>query len=65
MISVTRLNGTEVLVNDDLIEFLEKTPETVISMNDGKKLTVKESAEEVLQRIVAFRRKVSLPDVKE
>ena len=64
MISVTRLNGAELVVNDDLIEFIERTPETVLSMNDGKKVTVKESVEEVLGRIVSFRKSVALPEVK-
>jgi flagellar protein FlbD len=63
MISVTRLNGAELVVNDDLIEFIERTPETVLSMNDGKKVTVKESVEEVLGRIVSFRKSVALPEV--
>jgi flagellar protein FlbD len=64
MISVTRLNGVELLVNDDLIEFIERTPETVLTMTEGKKVTVKESVEELLSRIVSFRRSVGLPEVK-
>jgi flagellar protein FlbD len=65
MITVTRLNGTELVVNDEQIEFLEKTPETVISLTTGKKITVRETTEEVLKRIVEFRRQCSLPEVKE
>ena len=64
MISVTRLNGAELVVNDDLIEFIERTPETVLSMKEGKKVTVKESVEDVLSRIVSFRKSVALPEVK-
>ena len=64
MIKVTRLNGIELIVNDDLIEFIERTPETVLSLPDGKKVTVKESSEEVLQKIIEFRRKASLPEVR-
>ena len=52
MITVTRLNGAELVVNDDLIEFIERTPETVLTLTEGKKITVKESVEEVLDRIV-------------
>jgi flagellar protein FlbD len=63
MIHVTRLNGSDLVVNDDLIEFIERTPETVLSLSDGKKVTVKESVEEVLNRIVSFRKSVSLPEV--
>jgi flagellar protein FlbD len=64
MIHVTRLNGSELVVNDDLIEFIERTPETVLSMTEGKKITVKESVDEVLERILAFRRSLGLPEVK-
>jgi flagellar protein FlbD len=64
MINVTRLNGSELVVNAELIEFIERTPETVLSMRDGRKVTVKESVEDVLNRIVSFRRSLGLPEVK-
>ena len=63
MITVTRLNGSELVVNDDLIEFIERTPETVLSICEGKKITVKESAEEVIKRIINFRRSAGLPEI--
>ena len=65
MIKVTRLNGSEYYVNDDLIEFLESTPETVLTMTDGKKQTVKETPAELLGRIVEFRRLAALPPLLE
>lgn len=58
MISVTRLNNTEFFVNPDLIEFIEETPNTVVSMSTGKKIVVSESAKELEDRIVAYRQKV-------
>ena len=61
MIKLSRLNGTEVWINQDHIHFLERTPETVLSMSDGKKVTVKETPEEVIQRVVEFRRLLVLP----
>ena len=64
MITVTRLNGAELVVNDDLIEFIERTPETVLTMTEGKKVTIKESAEEVLAKIISFRKSVALPEVR-
>ncbi len=64
MIKVTRLNGSEFWVNQDHIQFLERTPETVLSLSDGKKVTVKEAPDEVLKMIIAFRRQV-LPPVRE
>ena len=42
MIEVTRLNGTTVLINSDLIETVEETPDTVISLTTGKKFIVKD-----------------------
>jgi flagellar protein FlbD len=64
MIKVTRLNGAELVVNDDRIEFIERTPETVLTLTEGKKVTVKESVDEVFERIVSFRRSVGLPELK-
>lgn len=55
MIKVTRLNGTEMMVNSDLIEIMEETPDTVISLITGRKLVVKESVEVLRSRVIAFR----------
>jgi flagellar protein FlbD len=62
MIKVTRLNGSEFWVNQDHIQFLERTPETVLSLSDGKKVTVKESAEDVIAKVLEFRR-LAVPPV--
>lgn len=58
MIEVTRLNGELLSINEDLIEFMEETPDTVISFLTGKKLVVKENKKEIEQKIVAFKRKI-------
>ena len=55
MIWVTRLNGSEIVVNADLIEVVESTPDTVVTLVDGKKYVVHESAQEVVDRVRAFR----------
>ena len=55
MIPVTRLNGEEVYVNADLILFLESSPETILTLESGKKMTVKETIPQVLDRIVDFK----------
>ena len=59
MIKVTRFDQSELIVNADLIEFIEQTPDTVISMLTGRKVLVRESAEEVVSRVVAFREKAA------
>ncbi len=63
MIKLTRLDRRELVVNADLVEFIEGTPETIISMTTGKKVVVKESVDEVIRRIVEFRHR-TLPSVK-
>lgn len=60
MIKVTRLNQSEVYVNPDLIEFMEETPDTVITLTTGIKLVVEESAADVIDRIIEFRRRYYL-----
>jgi len=55
MIRVTKINDEEILINDDLIEFVETIPETMISLTDGKKIMVKESPDEIIRRVAAFR----------
>ena len=58
MIRLTRLNHVPMMLNSDLIEHLEVTPDTVITLTTGQKFMVLESAEEVLQRVVEFRRAI-------
>ncbi|GHU95541.1 hypothetical protein FACS1894208_08530 [Clostridia bacterium] len=60
MIKASRLNGKEFYLNSDLIEFMEETPDTVLSMTTGKKLVVAESSDEIRRRVVAFRKEVFL-----
>jgi len=55
MICVTRLNGSAFYINPDLIEFIEETPNTVISFSTGRKVVVNESVEEIINRIIAFK----------
>jgi len=58
MIQLTRLNNSSLLVNSDLIKFVEQAPDTVITLLNGEKILVRESADGVLERIVQFRRAV-------
>jgi flagellar protein FlbD len=56
MIQLTRLNHVPLVLNSDLIEHMEVTPDTVVTLTTGQKFVVLESAEEVLSRIIQFRR---------
>ena len=58
MIPLTRLNHVPLVLNSDLIEHVEVTPDTVITLTTGQKLMVLESAEEVTSRVIAFRRAI-------
>ncbi len=55
MIQLTRLNNTRLAVNPDLIKYVEQAPDTVITLVNGEKLLVLESAEEVIDRFREFR----------
>lgn len=58
MISLTRLNHAPLVINSDLIEHIEVTPDTVIALTTGQKFLVLETAEEIVERVVQFRRRL-------
>jgi flagellar protein FlbD len=58
MIRLTRINQAPFVLNSDLIEHIEVTPDTVITMTNGQKFVVLEAAGEVVQRVIEFRRSV-------
>lgn len=58
MIQVTRINHTPLVLNSDLIEHLETTPDTVISLTNGQKYVVTETAAEIIEKVVSFRQRI-------
>jgi flagellar protein FlbD len=58
MIQLTRLNNRPFLVNSDLIKFVEQSPDTLVTLTTGEKIVVLERPDEVLARVVQFRRAV-------
>ena len=64
MIQLTRLNNTPLAVNSDLIKYVEAAPDTVITLLNGEKLVVRETTEQVIERVRDFRRSllVACPD---
>jgi flagellar protein FlbD len=58
MIQLTRLNNKPLMVNSDLIKFVEQSPDTLVTLITGEKLVVREPAESILARILEFRRAV-------
>ena len=56
MIKLNRLNGFEIVVNAELIEWIESNPDTTITLATGSKVIVKNSADEVLEKIMDYRK---------
>jgi flagellar protein FlbD len=58
MVQLTRLNNSALVVNSDMIKFVEQAPDTVITLVNGEKILVRESSDEVVHRVVSFRQAV-------
>ena len=58
MIKLTRLNGKNYLLNCELIETVESTPDTVISTTSGKKFVVAETIEEIVEKVIEYKKKL-------
>ena len=59
MICLTRLNHAPIVLNADLIEYIERTPDTVITLTTGQKVVVREAPEEVIELVRRFRRSIT------
>jgi flagellar protein FlbD len=58
MILVQRLNGEEIIINAELIETIEKCPDTLISLTSGKKFLVLDSTEDIIDKVIEYRCRV-------
>ncbi len=58
MIEVTKINDVKILVNQDLIEVVEETPDTVLTLTTGKKLIVKESRQEIKSLVELYKKSI-------
>ncbi len=58
MIALNRLNNQPIMVNADLIETLESTPDTVVTLTSGNKLIVRDSPAEIQTKIIAYKRRI-------
>ena len=63
MIKLTRLNHVPLILNSDLIEHIDMTPDTVVTLTSGQKIMVLESAEEVVDKVISFRQMLLSPDL--
>ncbi len=58
MIKLHKLNGAEIIINADLIESMEATPDTVLNLATGNRFLVKDSVQEVMDKVVEYKKKV-------
>lgn len=56
MIKLTRLDGKEILINEDFVELIEMAPDTVVTLQNGHRLFVEQSVDEILERIHEYQR---------
>ncbi len=63
MIEVTRLNGKKLTINGELIERVEESPDTVITLTTGNKLIVKESRQEIKNLVILYKKEVFSRDL--
>lgn len=58
MIEVTKMSNVKITINDDLIETIEETPDTVITFTTGKKIIVKESRQEIVNLVKLYKKEL-------
>ena len=59
MITVTKINDRDIVVNCDLIEIIETTPDTTLTMTTGRKIIVLDTVDEVLNKVVAYKARIN------
>ena len=58
MISLTKLNDSKIVINAELIEFVESIPDTIITLTTGQKIMVKETVEEIVESVKEYKRSI-------
>ncbi len=62
MIQLTRLNNSEIMINSDLIQCIEETPDSVVTLTNGHKIVVKESALDIADKVIKYKRRIFSQD---
>ena len=60
MVTITKINDQEIVINCELIECIESTPDTTITMTTGRKYIAKESVDDVIHKVVAFKKRIRI-----
>lgn len=58
MIKLLKTDGSEIIINADLIEQIKETPDTVITMTNGKKILVEDTADQIIEKVINYRQKI-------
>ena len=61
MIKLMRLNDSKLVINAEMIEFVEAIPDTIVSLVSGKKIMVTESVDQVIEQVVNFKKSCNQP----
>lgn len=64
MIKLSLLNNSEIIVNAELIESIEKTPDTIVTLTTGRKIMVKNNVEEIIKGFIKYRQEINQIIVK-
>ena len=64
MLEVTRLNGEKIVINSDLIEYIDANPDTTINLTNGNRFVVKENLDEVVKRVVNYKKEIFSSGIK-
>jgi len=59
VIKLTKLNGTAIVINAELLETVESTPDTIVTLNTGRKILVRDTIDEVIGKVVEYKTSVS------
>ncbi|SMP47307.1 flagellar FlbD family protein [Anoxynatronum buryatiense] len=60
MIRLKRLNQSEIVINAELIQAIEETPDTVITLTNGQKIVVADSIDEILEKVIQYKRNIHI-----
>ncbi len=58
MIKILKMNGEEMVINAELIETIKATPDTVINLTSGKKILVVDEVDEIINKVISYRKKI-------
>ena len=61
MIRLTRLNDTEFIINAEMIEFVEATPDTIVTLPTGRKVLARDSIDDIIDKVVEYKRRALQP----